>query len=102
MRNLRRERCSGEDVLIVRKELQGDKAVQLHILGPVDHTHTTAAEPLNDAVVRDGLADQIEPRAASQLPPAALSLDESRGDSTPKVFAGLCQSNGLPFHNPVR
>jgi hypothetical protein len=36
-----------------------DKATELHGLGPVDHTHP-AAEPLQDAVVRDSLANQAE------------------------------------------
>src|SRR6516162_6794790 len=42
---------------IVRKKLEGDKAMQLHILGFVDHTHPTAAQLLDDAVVGNGLAD---------------------------------------------
>jgi hypothetical protein len=43
---------------LVRQELQRYKAVQLHILGLIDHTHPAAAQLLHDAVVRDGLADQ--------------------------------------------
>jgi hypothetical protein len=31
--------------------------VHLYILSPIDHTHATAAQLLNDAAVRDGLAD---------------------------------------------
>src|ERR1019366_1590251 len=42
---------------IVRQELQGDEAAQFGVLSLVDHTHPAAAEPFNDAVVRDGLAD---------------------------------------------
>ena len=42
---------------IVRQELESDKAAELHVLGLVDHTHPAAAELLDDAVVRDGLAD---------------------------------------------
>ncbi len=42
---------------VVGQELQGDEAVQLHVLSLVDHTHAAAAELLDDAVVRDGLAD---------------------------------------------
>ena len=41
----------------VGKELQGDKAVQLYVLGLIDHAHTTAAELLYDAIVRNGLAE---------------------------------------------
>jgi hypothetical protein len=40
--------------------VQGDKAVQLNVLRLVDHTHTAAAELLDDAVVRDGLANQFK------------------------------------------
>ena len=43
---------------VVGQELQGDKAVELHVLGFVDHTHAAATELLDDAVVRNGLADQ--------------------------------------------
>jgi hypothetical protein len=41
---------------LVQQKLQGDEAVQLYILGLVDHTHP-AAQLLDDAVVLDGLAD---------------------------------------------
>jgi hypothetical protein len=40
------------------QELQGDKAVQLGVLGLVDDTHASAAELFDDAVVRDGLTDE--------------------------------------------
>ena len=39
------------------QEFQGDEAAKLCVLGFVDHTHAAAAEFLDDAVVRDGLAD---------------------------------------------
>jgi len=42
---------------LVRKELQGDKTVQLYVFGLVNHTHPASAQLLDDAVVRDGLAD---------------------------------------------
>ena len=41
----------------VRQKLERDKTVQASIFGFVNHTHATAAELLDDAVVRDGLAD---------------------------------------------
>ena len=41
----------------IRQELQGNKAVELCVLGLVNHTHTPATEFFDDAVVRDGLAD---------------------------------------------
>ena len=43
---------------VFRKELQGDVATEAQVLGFVDHTHATAAELLEDAVVGDGLADE--------------------------------------------
>jgi len=43
-----------------RQELQGDKSMQPRVLGLVDHTHPAAAQLLDDAVVRDGLADQFD------------------------------------------
>jgi hypothetical protein len=42
---------------IFRQELQGDEATKLCILGLVHDTHPTTAQLLDDAVVRDGLAD---------------------------------------------
>jgi hypothetical protein len=42
---------------LVGQELQGDKAVQLYVLSFIDHAHPSTAKLLDDAVVRDGLAD---------------------------------------------
>ena len=40
----------------IGKELQGDEAVQLHVLGFIDHAHPSAAELFDDAIVGNGLA----------------------------------------------
>jgi len=52
---------SGQDLCIlgdfVRQELESDEAVELYILGLVDHTHPAAAQLLQDAVMPDDLAD---------------------------------------------
>jgi hypothetical protein len=40
---------------IIGKKLQGDKAIEFDVLGLVDDTHATAAESLDDAVMRDRL-----------------------------------------------
>ena len=42
---------------IIGQKLQRDEAAEAWVLGLVDHTHAAAAEFLDDAVVRDGLAD---------------------------------------------
>ena len=43
---------------LVGQELEGNKPTELDVLGLVDHSHAATAKLLNDAVVRDGLADQ--------------------------------------------
>jgi len=45
---------------IIGQKLQGDKSVQGYVLGLIDNTHPATAELLDDAVVRDGLADHAE------------------------------------------
>ena len=49
-----RLRVSGN---LVGQKLQGDKAAERDVLGFVDDAHPAAAEFLDDAVVRDGLAN---------------------------------------------
>ncbi len=41
----------------VWQEFQGDEPTKRDVLGLVHHAHTAATEFLDDAVVRDGLAD---------------------------------------------
>ena len=51
-----------------RQKLQSHESAEARVLGLIDNTHTAAAELLNDAVVRDDLADHSEmrvPRDAS-------------------------------------
>jgi hypothetical protein len=55
-------RCkAGEGLRIfgyfIRQELEGNKPLELDVLSLVDHTHSDASDFLDDAVVRDGLAD---------------------------------------------
>ena len=44
----------------IGQESEGHKAAEFGVLGLVDNAHPTAAQLLDDAVVRDGLADQFE------------------------------------------
>jgi hypothetical protein len=55
------------------QELQGHKTVKPGVLGLVDNPHATAPELLDDAVVRDGLANQF--RESPALGPH-LRVDE--------------------------
>ena len=41
----------------LRQELERDEAMQPRVLSFIDHTHAATTELLDDAVVRDGLAD---------------------------------------------
>ena len=45
---------------LLGQELQGDETTEPGILGLEDHTHPAAAQPLDDSVVGDGLADHGE------------------------------------------
>jgi hypothetical protein len=44
---------------VVGQKFQGDKSVQGYVLGLIDDAHS-AADLLDDAVVRDGLADHAQ------------------------------------------
>jgi hypothetical protein len=55
LKSSERVRITGDTV---RKEFQGNEAMQTDVFGLINHTHAAAAELLNDAVVRDGLADK--------------------------------------------
>ena len=60
-RSLRLALKAGERLCVsgnfIGKELESDEAMQSRVLSLVDHPHPAAAQLLNDAVVRDGLAD---------------------------------------------
>src|SRR5260370_9708099 len=72
VRMIQRRGCLGlapkarEGLLIARKigreKLQGDETMKPDVFSFVDHTHPAAAEFLDDAVVRDGLADHSKLR----------------------------------------
>src|SRR5437899_2563160 len=54
---LERLRVSG---YIFREKLESDKATEFDVFGLVDDSHTAAAQLLDDAVMRDGLADHVD------------------------------------------
>ena len=45
---------------IIGEKFEGDETMEAGVLGLVDDAHAAAAELLDDAVVRDGLADHAE------------------------------------------
>src|SRR6516164_3695363 len=45
---------------VLRQELQGDSTAELGVFGLVDHAHSAATELLQDAVVRNDLADHTK------------------------------------------
>src|SRR6202140_4097730 len=53
--------CLGILRPIVGEKLKGDKSTQRDVFGLVNHAHATAAEFLDDAVVRDGTPDHARP-----------------------------------------
>src|ERR1700687_4589142 len=44
----------------IGQEFQGDEATKLGVLSFIDHAHAATAKLLDDAVVRDGLADHAQ------------------------------------------
>ena len=58
----------------IRQELEGDKAAEFDVFGLVDDSHPATAELLDDAVVRDGLADHW----AEILGPEIGQVNETR------------------------
>jgi len=53
------EPLQGDPVVeeLLGQELQGHPTTQTRVLGLVDHAHSAPTEPVQDAVVGDGLAD---------------------------------------------
>jgi hypothetical protein len=56
--SLETSQCLGVSGDLVRQELQGNKTIERSVFGLVDHTLPAATELLDNAVVRDGLAQQ--------------------------------------------
>jgi hypothetical protein len=43
----------------VGQELESHKTTELYVFGFVDHTHPTTAELFDDAIMRDGLPNEL-------------------------------------------
>jgi hypothetical protein len=81
---------------VVGQELEGDKAAEFNILSFLDHSYTAAAQLLNDAVMRDGLADHERRKDSARN----LRVEQSRsqrGQLTDGLRANPVIS-GLPSH----
>ena len=60
---------------IFRQKLESDKATEFDVFGLVDDSHTAAAQLLDDAIVRDGLADHAD----AMLGALHREVNESKG-----------------------
>ena len=60
---------------IFGKKLERDKPTERRVFGLVNYTHPAATELLDDAVVRNGLADHGD---AAMLWPKPVAVNESR------------------------
>src|ERR1700694_5429228 len=77
---------------LVGQKLEGNKPAELHILGLIDHTHAAPTELLDDAVVRNSLANH----AAEML--WRIEWPSQRGPQGPKFQFSLL-ADGTPFRN---
>jgi len=64
-----------------RQELQGHPPAQAKILGHVDVAHAPGAQPLDDSVVREGLADHILGAPGPSIDPSLPDSSERKGTS---------------------
>ena len=85
---------------LIGQELEGYKAVAARVLGLVDHTHPAAAELLDNAVVRDGLADHWRESYAGKTGKSmkAMELTVSQKGSWRKIAITLIDP-GSPILN---
>src|SRR5207253_3163435 len=88
------------------QKLEGNEAMQPRVLGFIHHTHTAAPELLDDAVVRDGLADHeaetspVGDEHGSSLPG---SSQRARPSSERNEYAGRAlraRKNSFPERHP--
>src|SRR6266851_1795342 len=58
--SLETSQCLGVSGDLVRQELQGNKTMEGGVLSLIDDTHPAATEFVDNAVVRDGMADHAQ------------------------------------------
>jgi hypothetical protein len=91
---------------VFRKKLNGNQAAEFGVLSLVDNTHSTTTKLLDDAVVRDGLANHSKEtpiqaaRRFSDKPfemgfPGFLGAGLRR-DDTPKVYYRRRNQDSVP------
>ena len=60
---------------VIGQKFQGDKAAKLYVLRLVDHAHPAAAQFLDDAVVRNGLADHAQGCYGGSIPKSMKAVE---------------------------
>ena len=65
-----------------KQELERNRPLQARVFGLIDHPHTALAQLLQDAVVRDGLADQ-----AGETVPLSAAIGSGRAITRAKAIS---------------
>ncbi len=71
------------------QEFKSDITAQAGVLGPVNHTHPSAAQFLQDFVVRNSLADHVVPLIFSVIFLNAKSVGAERQSKSPSILGGM-------------
>jgi hypothetical protein len=74
---------------VIGQKLQGYKSVKGYVLSLVDNTHPAAPQLLDDAVVRDCLADQIEPPGSGAVASCGFVSERKQGRFYTKGLRGI-------------
>src|SRR5713226_6771701 len=67
------------------KKLQSDETAERSVLSLVNHTHAPAPELLGDAVMRNGLADQLERESTLRESMLGMLMGASQGSRTVRL-----------------
>src|SRR6202795_2060840 len=73
----------------IGQELESDKTVKPCVLGLVNHAHPSAAEFLDDPVMRDGLADH---EFSPSMKKTGSECDHIRDEDTARQCAALAKA----------